>query len=215
MHYRINENILIKSENAALSTRQVNKNVILKIQNLQYNVDALDYGCGKLRYTIPLSKKVKKVNAVDSKEQISRKQTINGTISTVKDYVNVLGNVFAYDLDTRDWALDKYDFILCTNVLSAIPFTDTRINVLKLIKTLLKPGGEAFLTVQYRNSYFSNYKNREKSLPFNDGWVLFRNNSTSFYGLISPEKLKEICCVAGLSIVNMKLDDGSAFFTVK
>lgn len=85
MHYKINDGI-IESELAAKSTRQPNKQVLKYINTLSSDEVVLDYGCGKLRYTIPLSKQVKKVVAIDSLEQLSKRQIINGKMMRLLDF---------------------------------------------------------------------------------------------------------------------------------
>ena len=50
MHYTINE-YLIKSENAALSYQQTNSQVLKYIDALPNDINILDYGCGKCRYS--------------------------------------------------------------------------------------------------------------------------------------------------------------------
>lgn len=71
MHYQIN-NYLVKSENAALSSRQTNSEIISRIDSLPNDIDTLDYGCGKCRYSRQLSKKSKHIVLLDSKVQLSR-----------------------------------------------------------------------------------------------------------------------------------------------
>ena len=212
MHYQI-DNFTIKSENAALSNKQTNKNVLKKIETLSNHMTALDYGCGKLRYTIPLSKTVNDVVAIDSPEQLDRKQVIDGIKTTIRDYVLTNNKINVFEINSQEWLIKRYDFILCTNVLSTIPFHQVRLNVLKNIESSLKDDGEAFISVQYRNSYFKEYGTRQNATCFYDGWILTNKNSRTFYGLILPEKLKELCFAAGLNIKNLFLDDGSAFIT--
>lgn len=58
MHYRIND-CIIKTEYAATSTQKPNYIVLDYIKLYAPGTDALDYGCGKLRHTIPLCKYAK------------------------------------------------------------------------------------------------------------------------------------------------------------
>ena len=56
MHYKIND-IVIKSENAAKPTFTPSNDMLHLLEdNISDSDIVLDYGCGKLRYTIPLSK---------------------------------------------------------------------------------------------------------------------------------------------------------------
>jgi len=115
----------------------------------------LAYGCGKLRYTIPLCKLAREVIAIDSEEQITRKQEIWKEKTSIIDYSNKVSNLKIYSIRETRWENYKYDFILCSNVLSAIPYDSERIKVLKNIERLLNYKGKALITTQYRNSYFS------------------------------------------------------------
>ena len=154
MHYKINDGI-IESELAAKSTRQPNKQVLKYINTLSSDEVVLDYGCGKLRYTIPLSKQVKKVVAIDSLEQLSKRQIINGKMMRLLDFYDEAISI--YSIDSVEWRNQQYDTIFCTNVLSAVPYYIERLQILKNAKSVLKDSGVLFISTQYRNSYFNTY----------------------------------------------------------
>ena len=214
MHYNINNDIIIKSENAAKSYTQPNK-YLLELINDFANVNrVLDYGCGKLRYTIPLCKLAKEVIAIDSNEQILRKQKIWNEMTSVMIYSNTIDNLEVYSLNDTTWKEYKYDFILCSNVLSAIPYDLDRIKVLNNIKNIIAYKGKALITTQYRNSYFTLYKMREGSIKYHDGWIIKNGSSFSFYGLISVKRLINYCIKAGLIVDDVIIHDGSAFVVV-
>ncbi len=215
MHYKINEEIIIKSENAAKSAKQTNKIVMKYISELPNDYIALDYGCGKLRYTIPLCKKVKTVIAVDSKIQLSRNQVIDGEKISIISYANDISNLNVFELSENDWKKQKYDVILCCNVLSTIPNHFDRLTILENIKKMLNETGEALITVQYRNSYFKLYKSRDYAFPYYDGWIINNKGTHSFYGLITPKALEELCNEASLKITNIQIHDGSTYIKVK
>lgn len=214
MHYIIN-NCLIKSENAALSTKQTNKKILEIIDGLKYYDSILDYGCGKCRYARYLSKKAKKLYLTDSKIQLERVQIIENCKTTIKDYAsNVLKNGIVFSVEEIDFR-KKYDFILCTNVLSAIPKTYERKKVLKNIFKLLKKDGIALLSLQYRNSYFDTYKTNKNACPYNDGWIIKNRNNYSYYAIIPPEKLCLLCEEAGFKIHKKIIVDGSIYVFLK
>lgn len=211
MHYVV-EDSLIRSEYAAKPISQTNKCVLDWIEKIPKHSSVIDYGCGKLRYTIPLSNRVKNVCAVDSAEQINRAQIINGRKSSLSEYAAVnLKNVSVYDVRSDKWHSRMYDYALCTNVLSSIPYSEERISVLKNIFNVLRIDGKALITTQYRNSYFSNYSSKPNAERFNDGWIIKNKGICSFYGIIRPEKLVDLCQEAGFIIESYWLKDGSAF----
>src|SRR6056297_3962008 len=126
MHYKVNQS-LIKSELAAKPPVQTNKYVLKWINSLNYNNIILDYGCGKLRYSIPLSKIVKKVYIYDSDIQINREQVINGNKVKIRKLVqNKYANMFIISDINNNNFYNMFDYVLCSNVLSAIPHSNIR-----------------------------------------------------------------------------------------
>lgn len=207
--------MIVKSENAALSTRQTNKVVLKYIDNLPDNINILDYGCGKCRYSLQLGKKASHIILLDSQVQISRTQTIYSNKTTVELFANSnMKNASVCSIENFDFTKQQFDFVLCSNVLSAIPDKQTRKNLLDNIHDILLDNGTALITVQYRNSYFNTYKNRKGVEKYKDGWLIKRNNSYSFYGIIYPEQLIEMCLKSELKIENVYKYDGSVYLTV-
>lgn len=209
MHYHVNEYI-IETELSAKSTKQTNKIVLDFISKLPAHYEALDYGCGKLRYTIPLAKQISKVIAIDSIYQIEKKQIINDNLIAPKEYV--LKNLTVQDVNSSGWKCQKYDIVFCTNVLSAVPDYEERIKILRNSKKVLKKSGYVYIVVQYRNSYFKQYQSRQDAIKYNDGWLIKRkNNKCSFYGIVTPEKIIKLCNEAGFKYYEVTKHDGSCY----
>lgn len=211
MHYKIklNKEIVIKSENAAKSVLQQNKNLLRYLECIPKEAKVLDYGCGKLRYSLFLLDRGNKVCAVDSAFQLHRKQKINLEKNvSIFEVKKSLEDLEVYLID--DFTLkEKFDWAICTNVLSAIPFEDIRINVLKNIKESLRVGGKLIISLQYRNSYFNSYEKRENAIKYGDGWILQNKNNYTFYGIILPDKIKHMCKILDFKILDEKIIDGS------
>lgn len=215
MHYRINDDCLIKSENAALTTKQYNKQIVNYINTLPENIVTLDYGCGKLRHSLFLYPKCSLLVLVDSEIQLNRIQVINNQNMSVTSFIEeYMPNSVAIPLNDNTWKTRKYDFILCSNVLSAIPSQEERMNVLTNIRDTLTPDGKALISVQYYNSYFSSYIDNPKAKPFLDGWIIERIGNYTFYGIIKPESLIEQCITTGLRILGKKQVDGTVYLEV-
>ncbi len=212
MHYLIADS-LVESELAAKSTKQTNKYMLNYIYHLSNTSLVLDYGCGKLRYTIHLAKKVSKVIAIDSLFQLDKKQVIDGIYTTVRLYTNdYLNNTSIFDVNSDAWQQIRYDIVFCINVLSAVPNDEDRLKILRNARSVLSKNGYIFISVQYRNSYFSDYNKRANVKTYNDGWLIQRKGrSYSFYGILSEEKLNNLCDQSGLSIRKIKKHDGSIF----
>ncbi|WP_286907005.1 class I SAM-dependent methyltransferase [Clostridium sp. UBA1652] len=214
MHYNIRD-LTIKSEYAAKSAKQTNSEILNIIKNLPSHFTVLDYGCGKLRYTIPLAKVVKSVHSIDSLEQLLRNQRINDISTNIVSYVEqYLNNVHIYDVKDPKWKMNKYDFILCTNVLSAVPQYKERIEIVKNIGKVLKENGRAFISTQYYNSYFDTYNTNKSSIRFYDGWIIKSKNYSSFYGIIGIKKLEYYARVAGVKIIDSYTKNGSAYLLI-
>lgn len=209
MHYYVNEYI-IESELSAKSTKQTNKIVLNFISQLPSYYEVLDYGCGKLRYAIPLACQTAKVIAIDSIYQIEKRQKINDILIAPKEYIHK--NLIVEDVNSMDWKRNRYDLVFCVNVLSAIPNDEERSKILINSKKVLKPQGYMYIVVQYRNSYFNYYETRENAIKFNDGWLLKRgNNKCYFYGLVTPEKIVNLCNNAGFTHYDVSKHNGSCY----
>lgn len=209
MHYRIN-NYIIESELAAKSTKQTNKVVLDFISKLPSCYKVLDYGCGKLRYSIPLAYQTSKVIAIDSKYQIEKKQLIADSFIAPKDYNQK--NLIIKSIDNNEWKQEKYDIVFCSNVLSAIPDDDERLKIISNSKNVLNGSGYMFIAVQYRNSYYNQYHLRNDTIKHNDGWLIKRgNNKCSFYGMITSDKIINLCNIAGFNYYEIAKHDGSCY----
>lgn len=213
MHYSIEE-ITIESELAAKPTGQTNKAIISLINALPYSTRVLDYGCGKLRYAIPLANRVSSVVAIDSIFQVDKKQQIGSSFISPRDYHK--DNLLVCDLDDPMWKSGTYDIVLCTNVLSAIPFDNYRIQIIKNAYEVLNNDGLLMISIQYRNSYFSTYKNRKDVVPYNDGWLIKRTaRKYAFYGIPSDTTIINWCYKVGFQHCKVKYQDGTYLITAQ
>lgn len=214
MHYQIND-ITIKSELAAKPLSQTNKYVLQYISLLSNECEVLDYGCGKLRYSIPISKKVKGVVAIDSKEQVDSYKKIGDRYCRPRDMSD--SHLAVLSIDEMKWDKPKFDVVFCTNVLSAIPFENERLKLLKNAKKVLKTGGTLFVSVQYRNSYFKDYSRRKDVIKYNDGWLIKKKakNQYAFYAELSSDYIVELCKKVGYSSFLIRKKDGSCFINAK
>lgn len=212
MHYIVDDHI-IESELAAKSYKQPNKHILQYITQLpQYN-KILDYGCGRLRYVIPLSEHTDEIFAIDSEEQISR-------ITTFKQIDEILKQcgckVNICSIESSKWTEQKYGLIFCTNVLSAIPFEEERIKLLKNAKNVLNDDGHIFISVQYRNSYFSEYAHREDTFVYEDGWMIKRpSGKCYFYAPLKADYIVDLCKKVGMNNCIVWKRDGSCFIEAR
>ena len=211
MHYKV-DGLVIKTENGARPISQQNKTVVEWIRSLPESSVVLDYGCGKFRYTIPLSKRVRSVYAVDSSYQIERTQIVNRRKSTLSEYARkYLPNVRVCAVQDEHWQVPGYDRVLCSNVLSAIPDKRKRVEILRSFRPLIKPSGSLFLCTRFRSSYFGKYADNPNAKKYLDGWLISSSRGNSFFGLLPPEELGLICVRAGYNVVECYPKGESAY----
>lgn len=163
---------------------------------------ALDYGCGKLRYTIPLSERCKHVWAVDSPDQLDRQQIVCGHKSSVREYGRTwLPNVTVSSVDAFKNRRVSFDVALVTNVLSAIPHRPTRVAILTEIRERLREDGIVLVANQHSNSHFRAWADNPRAERYRDGWLVTSDRGLSFYGLIDPRSVVRHCKQAGLRVL--------------
>jgi SAM-dependent methyltransferase len=171
----------------------------------------LDFGCGKLRYALPLSRRVKSVTVVDSAVQVDRSQRIGGRITTVRLAAQERANMSVFALAESGWKNRKYDRILCANVLSAIPTSRARRELMLTIHRLLRRTGKALILNQHRNSAFEKYAERADATPYFDGWLIESRSGPRFYGLIGTKALQKLCEASGLHCEKLGVWDQTAY----
>lgn len=199
MHYKIN-GIIIQSENAAKSAKQQSKEILewLKKQNKVRR--ALDYGCGKLRYSKELNSICEELFLLDSKIQLERTQLLFDEKTNIYNYVKkYMPTTKIIPAQYIEKLKIKFDLVLCINVLSSIPTQRSRIKVIKNIGSLLKCTGKALFVTQYYDTFFSNALKNPNIIKYNDGWIS-KNTINSFYGLIYPKDLESLITKNNLKI---------------
>ena len=191
MRYKVNS-VEVRSENAAKPSSQYSAYLMNWILNQNGFQVSIDYGCGKLRYSNYLRKVSKYTLLVDSNIQLNRVQIINGFKTTVKDYVS--NNWKDCKLVNVNNFTEKNvaDFVLCANVLSAIPSVVTRSETVSKIAASLKQNGKCLFVTQHTNSYFTKLANSAKSIKHLDGWLVLSKRGASYYGIIDRTKIKPI-----------------------
>lgn len=211
MRYKF-KGVELRTENAAKPYRQRSKWLVNQIRQVPAYATALDYGCGKFRYTIPLSRRVRRVVAVDSVVQIEREQQIANRRSSLREYARqYLTNVSVHEVGSNGWRGQRFDFILCANVLSVIPHRRARLQVLRELRRMLKKNGQVLVSTQFRNTHFRQWEKQTNATWVRDGWFVKGLRGASFYGIIPPDKLSQLCRAAGLVVSRMGSNGETAF----
>ena len=211
MHYKA-AGFEIRTENAAKPASQPSR--YLRNWLLSHSIvsAALDYGCGKLRYTSCLTRIAEFVAVVDSEIQLSRVQTIGGRRTSIREFVRGRWpNVRAYSVSEFSHLKRRFQFALCANVLSAIPHKNTRLTVIALVASRLNQNGMALFVVQSRNSYFKGWSDDPTARQYRDGWLVPSDGRASFYGIITRSKLEALVSEAGMPIVKSWVHGESSY----
>ncbi|HAM5529192.1 TPA: hypothetical protein IB140_004905, partial [Escherichia coli] len=149
---------------------------------------------------------------LDSRRQLERVQIIRGVQTTIPDYViNNYKNANIVSYENIDKITNHYDFILCANVLSAIPCESTIHKVLSAIRELLKSDGEALIVNQYKSSYFKRYESGIKHLH---GYIYQNSRNAFYYGLLDVDTVSKICSDNNLEIIKSWSKAGSSYVVV-
>ncbi len=215
MRYKF-KGVELKTENAAKPYRQRGRWLVDQISQIPPNAIALDYGCGKFRYTIPLAQRIRRVCAVDSSFQIEREQQIANRRTNLREYARkCLKNVSVHEIGSDGWRRLRFDFIPCANVLSVIPHKSNRLKVLCDLRRVLKRNGQLLALTQFRNTYFRQWGEDPNATWTRDGWFVKGARGASFYAIIPPKKLSQLCRVAGLVVSRMGSKGETGFVFAK
>lgn len=216
MRYYLDNGVVVDSDNTAKSYKQPARATIAYIESLENVDNIMDYGCGKLRYSLYLKNKCETLTLVDSGRQLSKVQKIHDYKTSIVDFVNTsLQNTRAINPDQLFEDEVLYDFVFCSNVLSAIPSEEARNEVLQNILGKLKKDGEAIFITQYANSFYNKKEKNNNAQKYFDGWLTNKNFKGTYYGLLNKKKLTEILMNAGFDIVKSWTVDQSVFVNVK
>lgn len=215
MRYKIGKDIIIRSENAAKPASQTSSFLVSYIKSLDHVSSSFDYGCGKLRYKNAILSTTETLTAVDSEIQLSRTQKLEGAQTSVRSLCAGSNRVVAQNTTEFGAKRVQYDRGFCINVLSVIPILEARKRVLFLIRSRLRTNANCLFVVQYRNSDFTRMQKMPNARPWRDGFLIDSLRGYSFYGLISPDALADLVRSASFEVLDMKLNEGSAYLLAK
>ena len=187
MRYKIKDSE-IRSENAAKPAIDAAAFLVNWLRKRESTPSALDYGCGKLRYTAHLAHRSKHIGLVDSQVQIERTQRICGEYTSVKVFASQRWPGCTIQNLIEFWSCParRYDFVLCAHVLSAIPCPKARAKSLRAIRAALTRGGHALFVINIRTHISQKLG---KDLPLNPIWMAgLSNQSTAYLTTVSSTR---------------------------
>jgi len=177
------------------------------IDSLSKDCIVADIGCGNGRHLIPCAKHCKKVVGLDVSIELLK--ILKNKIEKEK-----LDNVLLLQSDAVSMPLkDKsIDAVLYIAALHSIRGRDNRLNSLKEVKRILKPGGKALISVwtKWRDEHKKSFvrKFAHNGLPkhgdTNVYWRQHGLNVSRFYHIYTRENLIKDIGEAGLKIVDFE-----------
>jgi Methyltransferase domain len=212
MRYRI-RGLMIRSENAAKTPREASRPLA---DWLERNISvgaALDYGCGRLRYTPYLAQCCETLGLVDSLHQLDRETHMAGRATNVRTHaIRKWPGCRIYSVE-QFWrgVCERYDFVLCANVLSAIPSRRIRSRSLRAIHRCLYRNGRILVVNQHTNSYFTEVRNNPNSVLHLDGWVLRSAKGPTYFGILGREKIIRLLRAHGFHVQDAWIEGQSNY----
>jgi hypothetical protein len=215
MRYKI-KGTEIRSENAAKPASDAAASLIRWLCNRDRTPSALDYGCGKLRYTVHLAQRSKHIGIVDSELQLRRTQRIHSEYTSVEAFVKKTwpSCTIQHAKDFWKQSACRYHFVLCANVLSAIPCSRTRAISLRAIRSALEHKGRVLFVNQHTNSYFTEVRKRPTTRPHLDGWIAESKAGATYYGILNKDSVVKIVSRFGFSVDEAWIEGQSNFVLV-
>lgn len=214
MHYKI-ENMIVKSENSAKPINSPSFEFIAMLQDfIDLSDTVLDFGCGKLRYTVPLSKFSNHVVGVDSKEQLTRIIQLDGKKTTLVEYSAQFANIELYSTSNKSWEKIVYNKIVLAHVLSSIPFDDERVKVIRMLLSVMNEQTKLIACTTHRMSYFKKWEQSERIIHFNNGYLV-RTPNPSYFGIINKDKLAEYFESNGYEIIKTFISNDNSYCICK
>lgn len=214
MHYKINDTI-VKLENAAKPTFTPSRYMLYLLEQYISKKDTvLDYGCGKLRYTIPVSKIAKSVYGVDSKEELFRSIKIKGQKTTITNFSEKYKNIYLHTTTAKSWQEIKYDKIILSHVLSAIPHEKDRIKIVKKLYKVMHENSVLIACTNHRMSYFKKWDKSPKIDKYNDGYFV-KEPAPSYFGVINKAKLTNYFIKNKFEILKSYIEEDNAYCICK
>ena len=207
------EGLTVRSENAAKSPAEASRPLVNWLLKHVLADAALDYGCGRLRYSSHLARRSQRLALVDSDLQLDRPTYIGRRSTSVREHAKARWPACTvYSLD-EFWlgVPDRYGFVLCANVLSAIPSRTIRSRSLNSIRQCLSSDGRLLVVNQHTNSYFSEASRRRGSRRHLDGWILPSKNAASYFGVLGKAKSIRILRAHGFRILDAWIEGQSNY----
>jgi hypothetical protein len=215
MRYKVG-NLEIRSENAAKPMSDAAVPLVDWIAQHDHVKAALDYGCGKMRYTKHIAKKCTSLGIVDSTIQLTRLQRINGIVTTIQEYAKSKWPTCRIYKVEEFWGgiHESYNLILCANVLSVIPCARTRAKSLRSIHTALAMDGELLVVNQHTNSYFTDIRRKPSTRRHLDGWIAQSRKGANYYGILNKDSVIRLLIRYGFRVKDSWIEGQSNYVLV-
>jgi 2-polyprenyl-3-methyl-5-hydroxy-6-metoxy-1,4-benzoquinol methylase len=194
----------VRSENAAKPPSQASTYLMTWLRTNAAGCRCLDFGCGRLRYTHFLAECSRTLGVVDSVQQLDRTTTIDDFPTTIRRHVRKKWpKCRIYTIERFACGIrERYDFVLCANVLSAIPNRAARSCALKAIFNCMSVSGHALFAHQHTNSYFKLVAESPNAVAHLDGWLLCSRGRTFYFGVMNARRIIRIVRSHGFQVLD-------------
>jgi hypothetical protein len=149
--------------------------------------DILDFGCGRyMRDSLLLTKNGFHVDAVELEEQIKRID------SRKAKRINNLSTEIMHG---------NYDATLLNFVIQVLPTQEQRNEILEKVRSAVKYDGYFVLSVRNQNDW--RHLVKPKGRPFNDGFLMEKNNAYTFVKLYEKKEVETILDSLELKVLDI------------
>lgn len=216
MRYYIRNGVEIRSENSAKPATQSSSFIERCIESQTPVRLAANYGSGKLRFLNSMTNVSQILTLVDSTIQSERTQSLHN-LANVRYRSFLDGRNSIEVITTKDFIQRKsfFDRVYCLNVLAIVPIPAIRRAIIQRIYCSMKPDAEAVFVNRWRNSEFSQAKQRLDAREHHGGTLLRSFRGHAFYIQIGINEMERLALEANLRMSSVEQKDGTYYAVFK
>ena len=140
---------------------------------------------------------------------------VRGITTSVAEYVSTHyanAQVLSFESAVAQGINGCFDFINCSNVLSAIPCAEYLQRSLCIIYSALEGGGEALFVNQFRCSSFSKFESGRRHMY---GYIYKGRLGSTYYGVMTNDVVVDLLEPLGFEVVKVWSEGDIGFVLVR